>query len=147
MLKTILVATDASPASNRAISLAAELAGKFDALLHILHVMRDVELPPELKKMAEVEHILGTSNEVFAFVGEKILEEAKERATAAGATHVQTSLGEGDPAATVVHYAEEFDADLIVIGTRGLGEIKSVLMGSVSRKITNLAQKNVLIVK
>ena len=52
MLKNILVATDASPASNRAINLAADIAGKYGATLHLLYAVREMQLPPELKKMA-----------------------------------------------------------------------------------------------
>ena len=67
MLKNILVATDASPASNRAINLAADLAGKYGATLHLLYAVREMQLPPELKKMAEVEKIAGARSDVLDF--------------------------------------------------------------------------------
>ena len=71
MLKNILVATDASPASNRAISIAADMAGRYDATLHLLYAVREMQLPPELKKMAEVEKIVGARADVLDFVGNK----------------------------------------------------------------------------
>ena len=147
MLKQILVATDASPASNRAINLAADMAGKFDATLHLLYAIRDMQLPPELKKMAEVEKIAGARSDVLDFVGRKILSDAEARAIRRGAGTVKTALEHGDPATVILRYAKRRKVDLIVLGTRGLGQVKGMLMGSVSRKVTNLSEVNCLIVR
>lgn len=147
MLKNILVATDASPASNRAINLAADMAGKYDATLHLIYAVREMQLPPELKKMAEVEKIAGARSDVLDFVGNKILNDAQERATKKGAAKVKTSLEHGDPATVILRYAKRRKVDLIVLGTRGLSQMKGVLMGSVSRKVTNLAEISCLIVR
>ena len=146
-MKAILVATDASAASNRAIDVAADLANKYDAPLHVLHVIRDMQLPPELRNMAEVENIQGARMDVLRFVANKILSEAQERAKKQGATKIHTTIGEGDPATGVLDEAKEKDVDLIVLGTRGLGEVKGMLLGSVSRKITNLSNISCLIIK
>lgn len=147
MLKNILVATDASPASNRAIGLAADMAGRYDATLHLLYVVRDMQLPPELKKMAEVEKIAGARSDVLDFVGGKILADAEARALKKGATKVKTALEHGDPATMTLRFAKRRAVDLIVLGTRGLGQVKGVLMGSVSRKVTNLSEISCLVVR
>ena len=147
MLKNILVATDASPASNRAINLAADMAGKYGATLHLVYAIREMQLPPELKKMAEVEKIAGARSDVLEFVGKKILSDAESRATKKGATSVKSSLEHGDPATVVLRYAKRRKIDLIVLGTRGLGHVKGMLMGSVSRKITNLSDVSCLIIR
>ena len=147
MLKNILVATDASPASNRAINIAADLAGKYGATLHLLYAVRDMQLPPELKKMAEVEKIAGARSDVLDFVGQKILGDAESRATKKGATIVKSSLEHGDPATVILRYAKRRKVDLIVLGTRGLGQVKGMLMGSVSRKVTNLSDFSCLIIR
>jgi len=147
MLKNILVATDASPASNRAINLAADMAGKYGATLHLVYAVREMQLPPELKKMAEVEKIAGARSDVLEFVGKKILSDAESRATKKGATSVKSSLEHGDPATVVLRYAKRRKIDLIVLGTRGLGHVKGMLMGSVSRKITNLSDVSCLIIR
>lgn len=147
MLKNILVATDASPASNRAINLAADMAGKYDATLHLIYAVREMQLPPELKKMAEVEKIAGARSDVLNFVGSKILSDAEERATKKGAAKVKTSLEHGDPATVILRIAKRRKVDLIVLGTRGLSQMKGVLMGSVSRKVTNLSEISCLIVR
>jgi len=146
MLKNILVATDASPASNRAIDLAADMAGKYDATLHLLYAVREMQLPPELKKMAEVEKIAGARSDVMEFVGRKILGDAEARALKKGAGKVKTALEHGDPATVILRCAKRRKADLVVLGTRGLGKVKGVLMGSVSRKVTNLSEINCLII-
>ncbi len=147
MLKNILVATDASPASNRAINLAADMAGKYGATLHLLYAVREMQLPPELKKMAEVEKIAGARSDVLDFVGRKILSEAESRALKKGANKVYSSLEHGDPATVILRYAKRRKADLIVLGTRGLGQVKGMLMGSVSRKVTNLSEISCLIIR
>ena len=147
MLKNILVATDASPASNRAINLAADMAGKYDATLHLLYAIREMQLPPELKKMAEVEKIAGARSDVLDFVGKKILGDAESRASKKGAEKVKTVLEHGDPATVILRYAKRRNIDLVVLGTRGLGQVKGMLMGSVSRKVANLSEVSCLIVR
>ena len=147
MLKNILVATDASPASNRAINFAADLAGKYGATLHLLYAVREMQLPPELKKMAEVEKIAGARSDVLDFVGKKILSDAQTRALKKGAGKIKTTLERGDPATAIMRYGKRRKVDLIVLGTRGLGQVKGMLMGSVSRKVTNLSDISCLIIR
>ena len=147
MLNNILVATDASAASNRAINLAADMAGKYGATLHLLYVVREMQLPPELKKMAEVEKIAGARSDVLDFVGKKILGDAVTRANKKGAGKVTSALEHGDPATIILRYAKRRKVDLIVLGTRGLGQVKGMLLGSVSRKVTNISDISCLIVR
>ena len=147
MIHTILVATDASPASNNAIDMAADLAARYGASLHLLHVMRQMQLPAELRNMAEVEKLIGSRSEVMGFVAKKILVDAEARAKAAGAGDVHVESVEGEPATTIIDRAAAHGADLIVMGTRGLGTVRSVMLGSVSRKVSNLSGVNCLIVR
>lgn len=147
MIKSILVATDASATSNRAVDLAADLANKYDASLNILHVIRDMQLPPELRNMAEIEKIEGARSDVLRFVANKILTDAQERAKKQGAKKIHTETGEGDPATAILDHAKQQSADLIVLGTRGLGQVKGMLLGSVSRKVTNLSEISTLVIK
>ena len=80
MVNRILATTDGSPASNRAVDLAAHMAIKHDASLYLLNVIRDMQLPPELRKMAKVEKIGSARQDVLEFVAEKILGDAERRA-------------------------------------------------------------------
>ncbi len=146
MIQSILVATDASAHSRRALAMAADLAGRYAATLRVLHVIRDMQVPPELRNMAEVERLTGQRSDVLRFVSERILKDAKERARAAGAKSVQTATREGDPASAIVEEAASCQADLVVMGTRGLGSVKGALMGSVSRKVGNLLETGSLLI-
>lgn len=147
MIKKILVATDASAASNRAVSMAAYMAACHDAELLILHVIRDMQLPTLVKKAPELEDFANAREDILRQVAENILQEAEVRAKKGGAKKIQTAIGSGDPASSVIGFAKRRNIDIIVIGTRGLGKIKEVLMGSVSRKIANSAEANCLIVR
>ena len=147
MLKRILVATDASHAANRAIDLAADLAAKYGSSLDILHVVRQMQLPLELMKMARVEKIAGREADILEFVAKKILNDAEERAEKKGAKDIHTAMVTGDPATAIVKHAKRHNVDLIVMGSRGLGKVKEVFLGSVSRKVCNLSPVNCLTVK
>lgn len=147
MIKGILVATDASPASNKAIDLAADMAAKYGARLDLLHVIREMQLPEELRNMAEVEKLVGSRSDVMQFVAKKILEDGEVRAKAQGATDVHTQIADGDPATAILEHAAQNQVELIVLGTRGLGPIRSMMLGSVSRKVSNLADVHCLIVR
>ena len=147
MIKKILVATDASAASNRAVSMAAYMAACHEAELLILHVIRDMQLPAMLKKAPELEEFANKREDILRQVAETILEEAEARARKDGATRVQTAIGTGDPASSIIGFTKRRNIDIIVVGTRGLGKVKELLLGSVSRKITNKAEANCLIVR
>ncbi|MBW1691455.1 MAG: universal stress protein [Deltaproteobacteria bacterium] len=65
-------------------------------------------------------------------------------------TIVPEGLGEyveGDPAERIIDYAKEHDVDIIVIGSRGLGTFKGLLLGSVSNKVTHRADRTCVIVR
>ena len=147
MIKKILVATDASAASNRAVSMAAYMAACHEADLLILHVIRDMQLPTLLKKAPELEEFANKREDILREVAETILEEAEVRAKKGGAKKIQTAIGSGDPASSVIGFAKRRNVDTIVVGTRGLGKVREILMGSVSRKLANSAEANCFIVR
>ena len=147
MIKSILVATDASPAANRALALAVEMAVKHEATLEIVHVIRDLQIPASLRGMAQVMSMAGARGDVMMFVAEQVLGDARERARAGGVGEVGTFVGKGDPAGAIIARAKQRKSDLIVLGTRGLSKTEGLLLGSVSRKVTNLCKMNCLIVR
>ena len=100
-----------------------------------------------MKKAPELEDFANAREDILRQVAENILQEAEVRAKKGGAKKIQTAIGSGDPASSVIGFAKRRNIDIIVIGTRGLGKIKEVLMGSVSRKIANSAEANCLIVR
>lgn len=123
------------------------MAIKHDASLYLLIVIREMQLPPELKKMAKVENIGQARQDVLDFVAEKILGDAERRAKSKGMKVVRKATGRRDPATAIAKFAQRNKIDLIVMGTRGLGGVKGMLMGSVSRKVANACNVNLLIVR
>jgi nucleotide-binding universal stress UspA family protein len=143
----ILVAADASDPSRRAVARAARIARRKGARLTVLHVIRDMQVPERLLDMADVERMVGVRGDLLVFVANKILREAKEIAAGNGMRECELAHLEGDPASRIVEHARAIGADLIVVGTRGLGKLKAAFLGGVSRKVSNLAETDVLIVK
>ncbi len=147
MIKSILVATDASPAAKRALALAIEIAVRHEAALEIVHVIRDLQIPPNLRDMAQVMNMADARGDVMMFVAEQVLSDARERARKGGVEEVGTHVGQGDPAGAIIAQARRRESDLIVLGTRGLNATEGMLLGSVSRKVANLCRTNCLIVR
>lgn len=147
MINHILVAVDASPSSDNAVDMGISMAKAYNAKLSFLNVVRDMQLPESVMRMAEVEHIQGPRSDVLRFVGERTLKMANKKAKDAGLMNASKKVAVGDPASEISDYAKTKSADLIVIGTRGHGELKGMFLGSVSRKVSNLAGVNVLIVR
>ena len=139
MLSNILVAIDGSKPSTQALEMAIEMAKKFDAKLHLIHVVREMQLPPELQHFAELESVRGTRQDVLNTIGERLVNQGKRVAETNGVTSVESDIGTGDPANAIIGYANRNGIDLIVLGSRGLGQVEGMLMGSVSRKVSNLA--------
>lgn len=145
--KGIVVAADGSDAGTRAVETAARMAAAEDTPLYLLNVVRDMQFPQALSRMAEVERLVGTRSDVLNYVADKILNDAKTAAGKQGAKTVETVIAHGDPATCIIETANQKGADLIVMGTRGLGGVAGALLGSVSRKVSNMADQNVMIVR
>lgn len=139
MISNILVAIDGSKPSTQALEMAIEIAKRFDARLHLIHVVREMQLPPELQHFAELESVRGTRQDVLNTIGERLVNQGKRVAETNGVTSVESDIGTGDPANAIIGYANRNGIDLIVLGSRGLGQVEGMLMGSVSRKVSNLA--------
>ena len=60
---------------------------------------------------------------------------------------MESKILHGDPASKIVKYADEIDADLIVMGSKGQGKLASVFLGSVSKHVVNNSKHSVLVVK
>ena len=147
MFKSILVAIDGSKPSTNALKAAAELSAKFGAELHLLHVVRDMQVPLNPGLMEAYEKLERQRHDVLRSAGEQLINQAKRSVEARGIDAVETDIGSGDPASAIVDYAAKNKIDLIVIGNRGLGRVEGMLMGSVSRKVSNSTKTNCLIIK
>lgn len=133
MSKRVVVATDGSKPAERAVDFALALARIWDA--ELIAVTVTTNLPAaELRQMAlarEDRDLGAATDELIA----RILGDVESRATSHGVTAVKCISMSGDPANVTLKVAREANADLIVVGRRGLGGLSKLLLGSVSEKI------------
>jgi nucleotide-binding universal stress UspA family protein len=141
----ILAATDGSEAAERAVDFAATLAARLGATLQILNVVAVSDTPPQrLEELARWEHM--TPGEFRDAMSERILLSAAQRAKKLGVSDTQLTSQLGDVAALIVDIAKTGQADVIVLGKRGLGRLPGLLIGSVSQKLVSVAPCAVIVV-
>jgi nucleotide-binding universal stress UspA family protein len=153
--------------------VAIDLASKYDAQLTLVHVLTRDHPSTEFTRMAEVEHLsdsrqprvsekvntytavarfLGSVNDskearVIVLLGEQIVNNASAIAHKAGVTNVTAEILTGDYANSILEVANKADADIIVMGRRGLSNLRGFVTGSVSHKVSQRAECSVLTVK
>jgi nucleotide-binding universal stress UspA family protein len=148
MVKKILVATDGSDHARRAIEYASDIASKYDATVYLLHVISDTKIPEEVFEYIKVERIEQPPQAVyFKKIGEGIVGAGAKRARENGVNNIQSEVLQGDPADKIIEFAREKDVDMIVIGSRGLGSVKGLFLGSVSSKVCHAADCTCVTVK
>jgi nucleotide-binding universal stress UspA family protein len=163
-MKTIAVAVDGSDFANAALGVACDMAVRNGAELVVCHAVTDepmqgdafrfalaefgAEIAARLRDVAlgrgrvpgEItEEAIRRDRDAAAamntVVGEGILEAAEAMAQRAGVARVRRRLLTGSPGAELVNYAIAEAPDVLVVGTRGLGGVEGLLMGSVSRHV------------
>lgn len=147
MFKNILVAIDGSKSSTKALDAACELAKGSGGTLHILHVVREMQVPLTPGLMDAYEKLERQRHELLTSAGEQLINQAKRSVETKGFDKIETDIGAGDPATAIVDYAAKEKVDLIVIGSRGHGKVESMLLGSVSRKVSNTTKTSCLLIK
>jgi nucleotide-binding universal stress UspA family protein len=149
MFKNILVALDGSQHSSRAADVAIDLAQHYGARLQFITVSKQppARLSEELQRYMEIEQLKGTPDLLVTDVAKNILEEAEKRARSKGLKEVKTIAKTGPVARTIVDVAKRREADVIIMGSRGLGTVEGILLGSVSHKVVSLADCNVMTVR
>jgi nucleotide-binding universal stress UspA family protein len=142
-MRKILIATDGSSSALQAVEFGLELAEEHQAEPIFVHVAPAADVLPvagfAMAGPVSVPHELDEHDR-------SSLEEALELAGRRG-IEARSRLLVGGAARQIVAYADEIDADLIIVGSRGLGAIGSTLLGSVSRKVLHDAKRPVLIVR
>ncbi|MDR3600033.1 MAG: universal stress protein [Desulfosporosinus sp.] len=141
MLKKILVPTDGSEYSRRALKIALELAQKFNSEVELLFVMRD----QVVYEFDEVDSYVASAEQIER-EGELAL-----KATLEGIDTSDISLKKkklhGNPGNVIIQEVENETIDLVVMGSHGYGAIVGSILGSVSRKVLQGAKCLVLIAK
>ena len=141
-MKNILIATDGSDAALQAVELGLELAEEHAAQITFVHVAPAADVLPVAGFAAgpvSVPHELDAHDRSSL---DEALEIAEEQDIEA-----RTTLLVGSAARQIVAYADVIGADLIVVGSRGLGRVSGALLGSVSRAVLRDAKRPVLIVR
>ena len=144
--RTVVVGTDGSDSSLRAVARAGALAGACGATL----VIACAYLPTEAddRELAQAQDVL--RDEAYQVVGSHPAEEtvrtAHGRASSAGAKDVKTVAVQGSPVEALLDVVRREDADLLVVGNRGLAGIKGRLLGSVPADATSRSVCDVLVV-
>jgi nucleotide-binding universal stress UspA family protein len=177
MFKSILIAYDGSPDARTALSVASDLAVKYRSRLIIVHaLMRDAPFDVLRKlatrraltkdqrdaldhyetKMRSAMAASGSSAasatvfppiDLVEAIGQQLLDRARDGAAKAGVRKVTTALLAGDAADSILHHATREKADLIVLGTMGFGNFRSVVLGTVSHKVSSRASCSCLTVR
>jgi len=141
-LKTILVPFDFSECSEAALRYGLELARRFDARVHLLHVVQDPLTQPWAAE--------GFSIPLFEVV-DKWQKDAKARLARSvpqgDAGRVTVAATVAWPYAEILRYALEHNVDLIVMGTHGRSGVSHFLLGSIAEKVVRRAPCPVLTVR
>ena len=174
-MKHIFVATDGSDAAGRAIDEAATLSAALNIPLTVGHVLQFGRPAEELARMADVEHMVRQARKesgvdfpnvpdsmiglfkdtrpgddavrLITVIGDEIVSRAADRAKELGAKVDKTRTSQGDAADAIIDMAKDAGADAIVIGHRGLGRLKTALVGSVAQKVISHADCTVISVR
>jgi len=147
MALKVLVGMDGSDPSFRALEFAIDFCGRFGAPLDILHVAPNRAPPAVLRNFASSEHMAEQGGAIYQMIGEGILETALHTAHQAGLAEVRQALSFGEPARCIVEYADRHRIDVIVVGSRGLSELRGLLLGSVSLKVSTHAHCTCIVVR
>ena len=141
MFSKILVPVDGSDNSLRALDHAIFLAKNTGAGVTAIHVM---EKPPTV--YAESQKLLNDIMTKYRTESTKILDRCKQIGDKAG-VGIDTVIAEGDVASSIAGYAHKEGFDAIIIGSRGLGKFKEMVLGSVSNKVLHQSKASVVIIK
>ncbi len=145
MFTRILIPFDGSPSGAEAVRKGAALAVLCEAEVQILTVFHHHSLLEASLSMQRPDDS-GNLDDVMRAHAREVADAGRTIAIEAGATGARGFVKGGQPARSIIAFAREHGVDLIVIGSRGLGSIESFLLGSVSHKVTGLADCPVLVV-
>lgn len=174
MFKTILVPIDGSEHAKKAVTFASDLATKYGARIVFLHVLLHGATAVELRNLVNVQKLPQSAHDlldrfeevqksavtasgfsiaipfpdgVLESIGNALMDDAEGVAKKHGATDVGRILKGGGAADVILSTANEEKIDLIVMGTRGLSDLRGLLVGSVSHKVSHLSKCTCVTVK
>ena len=154
--QTVVVGTDGSASSFRAVDRAAAVAAQDHAKLIVASAHSPAaekggwSRPPSPDRVADPRAEDALRGEGYKVHGRApiyaILQEARDRAKAVGAQNIEERAIVGAPVEALIHLAEEVKADLLVVGDVGLDTVAGRLLGSVPAEVARKARIDILIV-
>ena len=134
----IVIGTDGSADAQDAVSKAADLAARLSAEVVLVHAFDPLDHLEDLDGGRDLSEVEAATT--------RRLEEEWGAPLAARGVATETRVAHGNPAEVLCDLAEEIDADLIVVGARGLGRLESLLLGSTSSRVVNSSSRPVLVI-
>ncbi len=139
MINRILVPIDGSRHSKKTLALACDLAIRYDAGLHLLHIVQAV--PGEYTlALGGAAVTIDADQEELKKAGAELMNSAQKLADEQGCRIAKAHTEGGVPAQKILNYASENKVDMIVMGSRGLSDLAGLLLGSVSHRVSHLAE-------
>jgi nucleotide-binding universal stress UspA family protein len=135
VISTVAVGTDGSETASEAVKQAAEFARRFDAKLVLLSAFKDGPPPPDADEANWAYSPATQVREILSRTEAEINQQGIACATA---------VDEGDPAEVLVRLADECNADILVIGNKGM---QRRVLGSVPKSVAHNADCSVFVVK
>ena len=140
-LKVILLATDGSEDSALAARAAMSLSARTGAALHLIHVWNEAT-PMAYPAMEVAVDRHGAEDRARS-----LLEDEAQMVERDGGSVAGVHLRRGRPAEEIVGLSEGLDADVVVVGSRGVGPVRRLVMGSTSEGVVHLASRPTLVVR
>lgn len=146
MSKTIVVPVDGSDQSKKALDFSVDLALHYPAELKIVYVIEPFVVE-DVFSMSTIPVPVDMDDLSLEKYGKEVLDKAEGICKDLGANNISKKVLKGDPGKAIVAFAEDANADMIVIGSRGLGNLSGMFLGSVSKKVAHDANCTCITVK
>ncbi len=138
MINKILVPVDGSKQSDKALEFACNLADKYGATLLIQHTV-ETTLHEHAMFMGSAGFAYDLDEEEIHKAGNVVIEAATKIIDKHTHVTAETDIAHGSPALNIIQCVKDNDIDMIVMGSRGLSDLSGLLLGSVSHKVSHLA--------
>lgn len=153
LARRIIVPVDGSPGSEKALEYAIQLARVYEAEMQIIHAIRHIELSKTVMRRSFSSKAAFSTEELYEDLKREAyrwIDEYERKAKSAGVTNVTTKIlvetGKSE-VQMISEHANAVKADMIVMGSRGLGTFKRLVLGSIANGVVSHAHCPVLIVR
>ena len=143
---SLVLATDGSEHAAKAAGLAGEMSSQFGAPVHVVNVVRSAAVYVPVPEIGFVQsgQIMLEHRDRLMLAGRESVERAASVVRERGGTVGSVEVVVGDPANEIVAFANRANADCIVMGRRGLGNVSGLFAGSVTHKVAHIASTTVM---